>query len=285
MTKKNFLSGKLLVVMMVFLMILVVPQTVFSNNAGDEPGAVPGKEMPTLEKIKAAGKLVVGTSADYPPYEFHLLDDHEGELVGIDIDIARVIAEELGVKLEVKDLIFSRIFSALEAGQIDMAIAGLSPTEERKKVADFSEIYYQAIQSFVILKDNLERIKTSEDLRGKKIGVQKDSLQESMTKSQIPGADFEIRETIEELMIILEKGLVDAVILEKPVADSYTRRNSKRLVSIPCEKSNQMLGSAIAVKRGEDDLLKEINRILAELKKANKIEEFMENAKMLSNKR
>jgi ABC-type amino acid transport substrate-binding protein len=114
--------------------------------------------------------------------------------------------------------------------------------------------------------------------------VQKDSLQESMTKSQIPGAEFEVRETIEELIIILEKGLVDAVILEKPVADSYTR-NSKKLLSIKCEKSTQVLGSAIAVKKGEDEFLNEINRILAKLKKENKIQEFMENAKMLSNKR
>ena len=284
MTKKYFFIGKLFMVMMLILMILVVPQAVFSNDGAAASGARPGKGMSKLDQIKAAGKLVVGTSADYPPYEFHLLNDEESELVGIDIDIARVIAQELGVKLEVKDLIFSRIFDALEAGQIDLAIAGLSPTEERKKVASFSNIYYQAIQSFVILKDNADRIKTSEDLRGKKIGVQKDSLQESMTKSQIPGAEFEVRETIEELIIILEKGLVDAVILEKPVADSYTR-NNKKLLSIKCEKSNQVLGSAIAVKKGEDDLLQEINRILAQLKKENKIEEFMENAKMLSNKR
>jgi ABC-type amino acid transport substrate-binding protein len=284
MTKKHFFIGKLFMVMVVFLMISVVPQAVFSNDSAAGPGAVPEKEMPKLEKIKETGKLVVGTSADYPPYEFHLLGDHEGELVGIDIEIARVIAEELGVKLEIKDLIFSRIFNALEAGQIDMAIAGLSPTEERKKIASFSDIYYQAIQSFVILKANAERIKTSEDLRGKKIGVQKDSLQESMTKSQIPGAEFEVRETIEELIIVLEKGLVDAVILEKPVADSYSR-NNKKLLSIKCEKANQMLGSAIAVKKGAEDLLQEINRILAKLKKGNKIDEFMENAKMLSNKR
>jgi ABC-type amino acid transport substrate-binding protein len=128
--------------MVLIFLIVVVPQAVFSANGEGEPGAMPEKAMSKLEKIKAAGKLVVGTSADYPPYEFHMMDDEEGQLVGIDIDIARYIAQELGVKLEVKDLIFSRIFIALEAGQIDMAIAGLSPTEERKKVADFSDNCY-----------------------------------------------------------------------------------------------------------------------------------------------
>lgn len=237
----------------------------------------------TLEKIKAAGKLVVGTSADYPPYEFHLLNDKDGDLVGIDIDIARVIAEELGVELEVKDLIFSRIFSSLESEQIDFAIAGLHPTDERKKIADFSDVYYQAIQSIVIAKDNEKSIQTIEDLRGKKVGTQKDSIQEGMARTQIVGAEFVVRETIEELEINLRKGLVDAVILEKPVADSYVRRN-KNFASIKCDKFDNMLGSAIAVKKGNALLLKEINRILAKLKKEDKIKDFVQNAKMQTGK-
>ena len=285
MTKKHFSSINIFLVITMFLITLVVPRLVFSNDTGKEPGLTPGKEMSKLEKIKTSGKLVVGTSADYPPYEFHLLSEEEGELVGIDIDIAKVIAQELGVQLEIKDLIFSRILNALESGQIDIALAGLSPTEERQKVASFSDVYYQAIQCVVIRKDNVERIKTIEDLRGKKVGVQKDSLQEDMARGRIRGADFDIRETIEELIIILDKGLVEGIILEKPVGDSYIRRN-KNFTSLKCEeKLSSMLGSAIAVKKGDDDLLKEINRILAKLKAEGKIDEFIETAKMLSNKR
>lgn len=285
MTKKHFLSINIFMVIIIFLITLVVPQAVFSNDAEAGIGSATEKKVSKLEKIKASGKLIVGTSADYPPYEFHLLNDKEGDLVGIDIDIAKVIAGELGVKLEVKDLIFSRIFHILDSGQIDMAIAGLSPTEERKKVASFSDVYYQAIQCVVIRKENAERIKTIEDLRGKKVGVQKDSIQEDMAKGQINGAEFDVRETIEELIIILDKGLVEGIILEKPVGDSYVHRN-KNFTSLKCEeKLSNLLGSAIAVKKGDNDLLKEVNRILAKLKKAGKIEEFVETAKMLSNKR
>ncbi|MCP4147111.1 MAG: transporter substrate-binding domain-containing protein [bacterium] len=237
-----------------------------------------------IEQIKSAGKLVVGTSADYPPYEFHLLNDKDGDLVGIDIDIAKVIAAELGVKLEVKDIIFSKIFTALESGQIDLGIAGLSPTEERKKKANFSNIYYQAIQTVVTTTANADKIKAIEDLRGMKVGVQKDSIQADMAKTNIPGAEFTVRETIEELVIILKKGLVDACILEKPVADSYVSRN-KEFVTINCKSLDNVLGSAIAVKKGDADLLKEINRILKKLKDEKKIAEFVENAKMLTNKR
>ena len=285
MTKKHFLSIKIFIVTIIFLIPLVVPQVVFSKGAETERGSATGKEVSKLEKIKASGKLIVGTSADYPPYEFHLLNEKEGDLVGIDIDIAKVIASELGVQLEVKDLIFSRIFQALDSGQIDMAIAGLSPTEARKKIASFSDVYYQAIQCVLIRKENAERIKTIEDLRGKKVGVQKDSLQEDMARGHIKGADFDVRETIEELIIILNKGLVDGIILEKPVGDSYVRRN-KNFASLKCgEKFSALLGSAVAVKKGDDDLLKEVNRILAKLKEEGKIDEFVETAKMLSNKR
>lgn len=285
MIKKHFLSINIFIVIIIFVITLVVPQVVFSKDAVTDMGTAADKKMSKIEKIKASGKLVVGTSADYPPYEFHLLNDKEGDLVGIDIDIAKVIASELGVQLEVKDLIFSRIFQALDAGQIDLAIAGLSPTAERKKVASFSDVYYQAIQCVIIRKENAERIKTIEDLRGKKVGVQKDSIQEDMARGQIHGAEFDIRETIEELIIILDKGLVEGIILEKPVGDSYVRRN-KNFTSLKCEeKLSDLLGSAVAVKKGDDDLLKEINRILAKLKKEGKIDEFVESAKMLSNKR
>ena len=274
MSKKSFVHIRTFMVVIVFILAFTLNYTY----------AVPGPEGSIIDKIKASGKIIVGTSADYPPYEFHLLNDPEGELVGIDVDIAKVIADELGVKLVINDLIFSRIFKALEMGEIDIAIAGLHPTAERKKIADFSDIYYQAMQNIIIKAEDAEKIKLIEDLRGMKVGIQKDSIQEDMARTQIIGAEFVVRETIEELIINLRKGLVAAVILEKPVADSYVRRN-KNFKSIQCKSFDHKLGSAIAVKQGNHTLLKEINRILAKLKKEDKIKEFVENAKMLTNKR
>jgi ABC-type amino acid transport substrate-binding protein len=269
----------------IFCMILFIfAISQFTLLGYAEPGTDAKNEPSKIERIKKAGKIIVGTSADYPPYEFHLLNDKEGDLVGIDIDIAKVIAEELGVKLEIKDIIFSKIFDALESGQIDIAIAGLSPTEERKKKALFSDVYYQAIQSIVIRVENAEAIKTVEDLRGKKVGTQTDSIQEEMAKTQIAGAEFVVRETIEELEIILKKGLVDAIIMEVPVAESYVRKN-KDFMMIKCKAFDNLLGSAVAVKKSDTDLLNEINQILKKLKKENKIAEFVENAKVLTNKR
>lgn len=260
----------------VFLILFLFSLLTFPGYAGEGASKI--------DRIKKAGVLIVGTSADYPPYEFHLMNDKDGDLVGIDIDIAKVIAEELGVRLEVRDIIFSRIFDSLEAGQIDLGIAGLHPTEERRKRVDFSDIYYQAIQTIVIRVENAERITTVEDLRGKIIGIQKDSIQEDMARSHIEGASFVVRETIEELIINLKKGLVDALIMEKPVAESYVRRD-KDFRLVECKKFIDKLGSAIAVRKIDVELLAEINRILKKLKEEKKIDEFVENAKMLTDKK
>lgn len=274
MGKRFQLYGKMVFCLILFMFIIYQSTLpVFADEAGSQ-----------IEKIKKAGKIVVGTSADYPPYEFHLLNEQDGELVGIDIDIAKVIARELGVQLEVKDLIFSKLFDALEAGKIHIAIAGLHPTEERKKKVNFSDVYYQAIQAIVILAENTKKIKTIEDLRGKTVGVQKDTIQEDMARSHIEGAGIVVRETIEELIINLQKGLVDALILEEPVAESYVQRN-KDFVIITSKDFLEKMGSAIAVRKNDADLLAEINRILNKLKAENKISEFVENAKMQTNKR
>jgi len=260
-------------------LVLSLSLFIFSQTAPE------AKKSPSkLERIKASGQLIVGTTADYPPYEFHLLNDKEGEIVGLDIDIARAIADELKVKLEIKDIKFSDLFKALQDETIDLAVAGLSPTEKRREIANFSDEYYQAIQNLVIRAEDASEIHQLEDLRGKKVGVQIDSIQEEMARTQILGADFVPRDTIGELIADLNNGVTDAVILEKPVADTYVAKD-KKLLSQEGQSDRMPLGSAIAVKKGHCDLLSEVNRILEKLKKENKIAEFIEDAKMLSNKR
>jgi len=241
------------------------------------------KETGKLEKIKAAGKIVVGTSSDYPPYEFHLLPELESEMVGIDIDIAEAIAANLNVKLEIRDIVFSKLFDELIAERIDLALAGLSPTESRKQVADFSIPYYQAIQNMLIRAADKERIKLLEDLRGKVVGTQRGSIQEEMARKSIDGATFFFHESITELIIALRQQKLDAVILEKPVADAYVSIN-KDLINLECSTDSVPLGSAIAVKKGDSDLLERLNQILADLIRENKISEFVQDAKLFTDK-
>ena len=267
MIKKSILN-----ILYVFLFVLICSQPV----SGAE-----------LDKIISSGQIVIGTSADYPPYEFFLMNDKDNELVGLDIDIANVIGKELGVKVVIKNLIFHKLFSVLESGEVDLLIAGLNPTFARTRIADFSDIYYKAIQNLVIRKKDKGNIAFLKDLRGKTVGTQKGSIQSEMAPAQISGAKFMYFDSIYDLIENLKKGTLDAIILEKPVAISYVSRNIS-LISIECLSSgtgDSPLGSAIAVKKGNNKLLKKVNEIIRKLKSENKIDEFVENAKILLNKR
>ena len=129
------------------LAILAALMVIFPVVAG---GAKDSKAVSSLEKIKASGKIILGTSADYPPYEFHALVDGKDTIVGFDIELAKEIAKDLGVELEIKDMSFDGLLAALVSGNVDMVISGMTPTEERRQNVDFSEIYYQAVHGAVI---------------------------------------------------------------------------------------------------------------------------------------
>lgn len=272
---KKFLS---LFALFIFFSVIIVAGT---NPNGDGPQKVESH----IKRIKAAGQLVVGTSADYPPYEFHLLNDQTEEIVGIDIEVAKAVAEELGVKLVVKNFVFSQLFKALNSKKVDLVIAGLTPTEARKKIVDFSDVYYKAIQNMLIRLDDIGNIKSLEDLRGKIVGTQTESIQEDLVRNRIVGATFVAKDNVNDLVMDLEKKNIDAVILEEPVAASYVRSSTK-FHNIDCSADGDMpVGSAIAVRKGSGEFLKVINQILAKLKKTDKITEYVENAKLLMNKR
>ncbi len=283
MTQKDHLLKKSFFIVMLSVFILSALTFCGCGKSDQVPEKeTPQQELSKIGKIKAAGKLVVGTSAEYPPYEFHLLEEKGGDLVGLDIDIANAIAHELGVKLEVKDIVFHKLFAALNADEIDLAIAGLVPSDGRKKIVDFSDIYYQAIQNMVIRTEDRGKIACVNDLRGKKVGTQQGSIQGDMLQKVMLGGDFIELETIDELIANLKGKKIDAVLLEKPVAESYVFRN-KELLNIECKQSDFDidLGSAIAVKKGNDDLLTAVNMILNKLVRDNKITEFVADAMAL----
>lgn len=286
MTQRNYLFKRVFYILISFLVFIFFISFTGCGKTEQAPDKkTPEKELSKIEKIKASGKLIIGTSAEYPPYEFHLLKEKQGDLVGLDIDIGNAIAKEFGVSLVVKDIVFHRLFSALNTGEVDLVIAGLVPSENRKKIVDFSDVYYQAIQNMVIRSDDNGKIACINDLRGKKVGTQKGSIQGDMVQKVLLGGDIIEMDTIEELISDLKDNKIDAVLLEKPVAESYVFRNTD-LINIECTESNFdiQLGSAIAVKKGNSELLGEVNKILGKLKAENKIAEFIEDAKLLMKK-
>lgn len=218
----------------------------------------------SLEGVKEKGKLIIGTSADYPPYEFHTLIDGKDAIVGFDMALGQHIADELGVELEIKEMDFKNLVGALPTGMVDMVIAGMSP--DPKRDVNFSDIYYEATHGILVKKENVDNIKTEDDLKGKKAGVQMGSIQEKIAEGM---DDVEILSLglTNNLLMELKAGKIDYIIMEKPVAESYVKANSDLAVIPTLELTDEDGGgSAIAMKKGNDSLTEAINEILGKVK-------------------
>lgn len=231
----------------------------------------------TLEKIKANGKLIVGTSADYPPYEFHAIIDGKDQIKGFDIDIAQAVADDLGVELEIKDMDFDGLLVALQGDKVDIVFAGMTPTDERKENADFSDIYYEATHRFILRSGEEASVKSFDDLKGMKIGVQKGSIQEGIAKENFDEANIKSLAKVTDLVLDLKNNKVDAILIEEGVAKINCDKNEGIAIADFVVKDEDG-GTAIAMKKGESELQEEVNKTIGKLKEQDKISKFVSEA-------
>jgi len=206
-------------------------------------------------------ELVMGTSADYPPFEY--VDTAKSDkIIGFDIDLANLVAGELGYEVEVKDMEFNGLIAAIQADQVDFVMAGMTPTEKRKKSVDFSDVYYTAKHMIVSSKDS--KIESIEDLDGKTLGVQLSSIQEDKAKEIAKEMKIKIekRNRIPELVQEIKAGRIDAAIIEDTVAAGYFKNNPD-LAGFTLEDSEEEAGSAIAFPK-DSELTEEFNKVLKE---------------------
>ena len=234
-----------------------------------------------VDQIKKAGKLVIGTSADYPPYEFHKSVDGKDTIVGFDISIAEQIAKDLGVKLEIKDMKFEGLLAALDAGNIDIVVASMTPTPERAKNVDFSKIYYKAVQSLVVRASDKDSYASLDAFNGKAVGVQKGSIQEELAKDQLSKSTAKSLGKITDLIAELSAKKVDGLIIEGPVAQAVAKQNSQIAISAAKFKADDD-GSAVGVKKGNADLVKAIDSTIDRLNADKMIDKFVTDANALS---
>lgn len=229
-----------------------------------------------ITEIKENGKLVVGLSADYAPYEFHIMKDGKDQIVGFDIGIAKEIANDMGVDLEIKEMDFGAIVQSVKSGAIDLGISGLTPDEKRKEAVDFSDIYYEAEQGILINKNNKDSIKSIEDLKGKKVGAQIGSIQAEIANG-IDGADVKLLDNVNTLILELKTGKLDALIVELPVSKIATEVNEELAVADNVIKNSEG-GSAIAIQKGNKDLVDQVNATIKKLKDDGKMDQLVNDA-------
>lgn len=139
----------------------------------------------SLAKVQDKKALVVGMSPNYPPYEFQVNRHGHERIVGMDVEIGKQIAKDLGVKLVIKKMSFDSLLVALETGKVDMVLSGMSPTPARKKSVDFSSIYYTAGQYILINKNDQGIYKNKNSFNNKTIGAETGTLQYTQSKSKL----------------------------------------------------------------------------------------------------
>ena len=259
------------------------------GGSDDKKAAASGdKQGPVMQKIKESGKIVVGTASGYPPYEFIDASKADKTVIGIDMEIAQALADKLGVKLEVQDMNFQSLLSSLTSGKVDIAISGINPTDERRKTMDFSDNYLPTEQMVLIRKADADKYKSLEDLYGKTIGVQKSTTQETLTKNEIKDAQIVGLAHVPEAVLELKHGKVDGVVVEGICGKQYLIYNDDLMFAEGIHFKNGTKNSAAALQKGNEDLLKVVNKVLKEntdngnLKKWEEeyVQKSVDNAKM-----
>ncbi|KRM89821.1 polar amino acid ABC transporter inner membrane subunit [Fructilactobacillus florum DSM 22689 = JCM 16035] len=233
----------------------------------------------TLNRIRQRGTMVVGTSPDYPPFEFQINQNGKQTDVGIDIEIAKQIAKDQKVKLQLKNMSFASLLVAVQTGKVDMAIGGINPTPERAQNVDFSKIYYSGGQSFLINKSQAGQIKSKKDLEGKKIGAQSEALQYTLAKKNIPKAQVTGMEKTPDLVLALKTHKLDAVGVEKPVAAAYTSNDPElKAIDAGYQLGKNDVGAAIAVQKGNPAMVRALNQSIDRIHQQQLIPGYIKQA-------
>lgn len=213
----------------------------------------------TLAQIEKAGVLKVANSGAYPPFSFV---DKAGNLVGFDVDIAKAIAEKMGVKAEVMSTPWSGIIAALVAGKFDTCICSMSDTEERRKAVDFTGSYYYSGQSLWVGND--AKFQSLKDLKGKKVGT---VLGETSNEWAVKNGDWTnmTYQGLPDLLLALTTGRVDAVISDDvPIALAVKKNNYKiRMIEA---KELQRYPAAFSLQQGKPELKAALQKALDDIK-------------------
>lgn len=233
----------------------------------------------------AEGNLVLGTSADYPPFEFMYLDD-AGEMVygGIDVSAAGYIAEQMGKELVVENMSFDYLLVALAKGDYDIVMAAIEDTPERENAADFSDPYYTDIPAMILIRAaDAEQYKTLNDFSGKAVGAQTATTKEGIVTDSMPGAELVSIQNVNDLVNQLVYNKLDAVVLDGAVATNFVAANSDLAIADASAELGEAAPYCVAVAKGDPKgLLPEINAAIAKMLEENVMEGFVEEANAIN---
>ena len=254
-----------LIVMGVLLAALLAYLFFWRTPEGATPTPGPGLTDTSWERVRTAGRMVVGTSLDYPPFSYR---DAQFQPTGFDVALIREIAARLGVQTDIRDIAFDSLFTALDQQQIDVAIAAISVTPEREQLANFSNVYFVGEESILAQANSSITVITSlSDMAGRRVGVQRGSVYETWLVRDLVNSGLTVAtnlfvyETADAAVRDLREQRLDLTVLDSNVANAAVAQGGVRRVGGGLNPQRY----AIAVRRGADALRSQLNAALVQL--------------------
>lgn len=239
-----------------------------------------------LEQIDSQEEIVVAVSPDYPPYEFiDASKSGQDQYVGADVQLAKYIAEHLDVKLTIKAMDFSDIPSAVALQRFDLGISGFTYSDERAEQIQFSNAYDNSestCQGFLVHNDNMNDFNNIDDFKDSTIVVQNGSLQQNYLEAQLPEANERPIAKLDDAVLELKYGKVDAVAISCEAAKSFTLNNDDISLSEVKFDIIDEEGMMIIMPKEQTELLNKINAILDEVSEQGLYSEWMDEANTLA---
>ena len=231
------------------------------STPAEETPAEPAAAASLLEKVKTSGKLVVGTEAQYAPYEFK---DLNANFAGCDMWLAQQIADSLGVELEVVDMAFDGIIPAVQSGQVDLGIAAFTNTPERAKEIDFSDLYETSAQLLIVKAGNADTYSTKESLVGLKVGAQKGTIQSQLIQSALPESELFELEKYPALALEVQNGNIAGLVVDQAVGEALVASSNGALevsnFTFTAEEAS--FGKSVVIAKGNEDLVAVVNEVI-----------------------
>ena len=235
-----------------------------------------------IDEIKEAGVLVMGTSADYPPYEFHTEIDGEDTIVGFDVAFAQYFEDSLGVELKIVDMNFDSLLISLDKGDFDLVLAGMTPNEEREKVVDFTESIFNNRQVAIIRTEDADTLTDVASLEGHKGTAQTGSVQMDIANEVLGEENVVGLVKFQEMIMELKNKKVDAVFTNSLIASAYLSQNEDLTDFVLGEEYDNAKGFAAAVQKGNDDLVEFFNTCIDEMIEQGLVDQYVAEAQLLA---
>ena len=259
------------------------------SSSTEQPAGSPAASTPAASSAPAAStpaaptKVNMGTSADYPPFEFHILDNGEDKIVGIDVSLGQQIAADMGAEFEVVHMDFDNLLTLMAQGNCDFVIAAMELNEDRPNSADYSDPYYSDLPPKILVKKGNEGNYASlEDFSGKLVGAQMATTKAEIVTNDMPGAQPVLMSSVVDLVNNLVYDKCDALVLDGAVADKYLASNDQ-LAAVDIDMGEAAEPYRVWVAKGDPKgLLPYINETIAKVTADGTMTSWIEEANELS---